>query len=88
MVTTGPPIGPVLFCLLASVVCNAAGGPATGWPGGQAADTARWRWASTFTTHYDDTLFIRYYRSGISEGVQTCQTQQYQSIDRKPKHQP
>jgi len=41
---TGPPNGPVLFCLLASaiVVCNAAGGPGAyvcrplpGWPRGQ-----------------------------------------------------
>ena len=30
---TGPPNGPVLFCWLASVVCNAASGRA-GWPPG------------------------------------------------------
>jgi len=37
-IITGPPNGPVLFCLLTSVVCNAAGGRRVG---GRAADTAR-----------------------------------------------
>jgi len=54
VVITGPPNGPVLFCWLASVVCNAAGGragrppgtwmvgvPAAGRVGVQAANTVR-----------------------------------------------
>jgi len=39
-IITGPPNGPVLFCLLASVVCNAAGGW-SGGPAAWAADTPR-----------------------------------------------
>ena len=57
---TGPPNGPVLFCWLASVVCNAAGGqagrergmgtlPLAGRVDSPALDTA-WR-ASRVTSH-------------------------------------
>jgi len=54
---TGPPNGPVLFCLLASVVvCNAAGRLAGRRVGSQAANTP-WR-ASTLTSCWGDTLFF------------------------------
>jgi len=67
---TGPPNGPVLFCSLASVVCQrslsssvtlpAAGGHAAGRVAGRVADTARR--ASMVTSRKGDTLLYWTYK--------------------------